>query len=140
MILNLKIFCWCQIVNRIWINEVILNALFDNNDGYTFLAHKFFILFILFQGYFTHWYCHLLNTFYTVNAIESQKLLSLLTKGGDQLFNISSKLESVTKYKCSTIQTEQNTIKRNKIQQQKIPKYKHDKIQKNKIQIAKIQM
>ena len=39
---------------------------------------------------------------------------------------------SQSKYKCSIIQTEQNTTKNSK--------YKHDKIQKNKIQIAKIQM
>ena len=41
--------------------------------------------------------------------------------------------ESVTKYKCSIIQTERNTIQT--WQNAKIPKYKHDKIQ-----IAKIQM
>ena len=39
---------------------------------------------------------------------------------------------SQSKYKCSIIQTEQNTTKNSK--------YRHDKIQKNKIQIAKIQM
>ena len=39
---------------------------------------------------------------------------------------------SQSKYKCSIIQTEQNTTKKSK--------YKHDKIQKNKIQIARIHL
>ena len=45
--------------------------------------------------------------------------------------------ESVTKYKCSIIQTEQNTTNRDKIQ-----KFQNTNMinQKNKIQITKIQM
>ena len=56
--------------------------------------------------------------------------------------------ESVTKYKCSILQTEQNTTKRNKIQHDKIQKcqntnttkYKRTKYKLPKYKCKKIQM
>ena len=46
--------------------------------------------------------------------------------------------ESMIKYKCSIIRTEQNTTNRDKIQHDEIQTRQNTK--KNKIQIAKIQM
>ena len=91
--------------------------------------------------------CILMQTFLfkplkrSCNKLEStweygRRSLVLSCKLGQQLLpannrRVNCDFGSQSKYKCSIIQTEQNTTKNSK--------YKHDKIQKNKIQIAKIQ-
>ena len=84
------------------------------------------------------------NNFMSIPVLVKFEFFSPLHRS----FEIRLEEESVTKYKCSIIQTEQNTTKRNKIQHDKIKKcqninttkykrtkYKLPKYKSNKIQV-----